>query len=235
MIYEPIPYKRCTQCKRYFPASLEHFPFQTTGKNGLMAWCKQCKNQKGNQWSKQNREKRNAKAREWWTNNPDKAAKYYKRKRDKYPEQQREACRQWRANNPEKARLSSRNHYGNNLDYYRTKAGRRRSKQKALAHTFNEQHWATAISYWHGTCAYCGKPPSLWDRYPVLHQDHFVPVVLGGTYTPDNILPVCQSCNLGKRAQEPEQWITKRFGQRKGKAVLKHIQEYFEWVKTYHN
>lgn len=44
------------------------------------------------------------------------------------------------------------------------------------------------------TCRYCGsKAPDVQ-----LHVDHVVPVSLGGTDTPDNLVAACVDCNNGK-------------------------------------
>lgn len=44
------------------------------------------------------------------------------------------------------------------------------------------------------TCQYCG------DRAPdvTLHVDHVIPVSLGGSNHPSNLLTACKDCNLGK-------------------------------------
>ncbi len=46
-------------------------------------------------------------------------------------------------------------------------------------------------------CRYCGIPA----EYTVLHIDHVVPVVMGGTNDFDNLVTACISCNLGKSAK----------------------------------
>lgn len=44
------------------------------------------------------------------------------------------------------------------------------------------------------TCQYCGeKAPDV-----TLHVDHVVPVSLGGSDKPDNLVAACKDCNLGK-------------------------------------
>lgn len=44
------------------------------------------------------------------------------------------------------------------------------------------------------TCQYCGeKAPHV-----TLHVDHVVPVTLGGSDKPDNLVAACKDCNLGK-------------------------------------
>lgn len=44
------------------------------------------------------------------------------------------------------------------------------------------------------TCQYCGgKAPDV-----TLHVDHIIPVTLGGTDLPSNLVAACKDCNLGK-------------------------------------
>ena len=43
-------------------------------------------------------------------------------------------------------------------------------------------------------CRYCGSPP----RGKALHIDHVVPVALGGSNDPSNLVAACADCNLGK-------------------------------------
>jgi hypothetical protein len=44
------------------------------------------------------------------------------------------------------------------------------------------------------TCQYCGETaPNV-----TLHVDHVVPVTLGGSDKPDNLVAACKDCNLGK-------------------------------------
>jgi len=45
-------------------------------------------------------------------------------------------------------------------------------------------------------CRYCGRPGS--TPGVVLHVDHVVPVVAGGTTSEDNLRTACEECNLGK-------------------------------------
>ncbi|WP_169749582.1 HNH endonuclease, partial [Streptomyces exfoliatus] len=46
-------------------------------------------------------------------------------------------------------------------------------------------------------CAQCGKTPL--DHQVLLDIDHKVPVEWGGSDDPDNLQPLCQECNAGKK------------------------------------
>jgi 5-methylcytosine-specific restriction endonuclease McrA len=48
-------------------------------------------------------------------------------------------------------------------------------------------------------CQACGRSPAVHEV--VLHVDHIVPVVKGGTNDPSNLQALCADCNLGKSDQ----------------------------------
>lgn len=53
------------------------------------------------------------------------------------------------------------------------------------------------------SCSYCGRtPPEV-----LLHVDHVIPVVDGGTNDPENLTTSCQDCNLGKGPRSLEAGI----------------------------
>ena len=50
------------------------------------------------------------------------------------------------------------------------------------------------------TCRYCGAKPQDVE----LHVDHVVPVALGGSDVPENLVAACAPCNSGKAATPPD-------------------------------
>lgn len=56
------------------------------------------------------------------------------------------------------------------------------------------------------TCHYCGSPAPDVE----LHVDHVLPVSLGGTDTPDNLVTSCAPCNLGKASISPDQPLVEK-------------------------
>jgi hypothetical protein len=127
----------------------------------------------------------------------------------------------WRDSHPENQRV-----------YVKSK----RAKRKNLVVAFTAQDWQIALAYFGGRCAACGRPPGLWHT---LAQDHWVPECQGGSYTPDNIVPLCHArkggeagCNNLKGGLDAEQWLAGRFGRRQASAILARIEAYFQWVKT---
>jgi 5-methylcytosine-specific restriction endonuclease McrA len=61
-------------------------------------------------------------------------------------------------------------------------------------HTLTPQEWQENLSLFDNRCAYCGASGVK------LEQEHMVPVVAGGGYTQENIIPACRSCNARKRS-----------------------------------
>jgi 5-methylcytosine-specific restriction endonuclease McrA len=91
--------------------------------------------------------------------------------------------------------------------YYHVRNQKRRSRISELEYNFTENDWTKALVYFNYSCAYCGAVVTTGA-----HQDHVVPLANGGTYTPDNIVPACKSCNCSKGAKELEDWYkTKPF------------------------
>lgn len=131
----------------------------------------------------------------------------------------------WQRSNPGKVLARDRRFRKNNPDSNRRKLQRRSAKQRELPATFTAQDWKCALAYFNGACAYCSNPPSLFDKVKVLQQDHYIPVAKGGAYTPDNIVPACQSCNQSKSDNDPVIWCKHRFGKR-AKIILKRINDY---------
>lgn len=52
-------------------------------------------------------------------------------------------------------------------------------------------------------CFYCGTPAALGIK--TLHIDHVIPVALGGTNDPWNLVASCWDCNAGKSSAMPSE------------------------------
>lgn len=146
-----------------------------------------------------------------------------------------ERTRLYNLNHPDRRKKASQTYSFSHRDEHRSYQEKHRAKRLNHPVAFTSQDLKHAIVYWHGVCAYCGNPPSLFDKHRILDQDHYIPldpgyVLVGdnpGT-VPTNILPACQRCNRSKQNKNPQQWLIKRFGKRKAANILKRIEEYFE-------
>jgi 5-methylcytosine-specific restriction endonuclease McrA len=61
-------------------------------------------------------------------------------------------------------------------------------------------HWDDEDLY---ACICCGAPFE--------HLDHNVPLIRGGSHTLDNLVPLCQDCNLAKSGKCPYRFYAERF------------------------
>lgn len=72
-------------------------------------------------------------------------------------------------------------------------------------------------------CVYCGAPPT----GGVLHVDHVIPVVEGGTNDPENLVTSCPDCNLGKSGVPLDRHELKQFDP---DTALEHAEQLRAWV-----
>lgn len=142
----------------------------------------------------------------------------------------------------EKARLQSPKRKAYNRAYHKQSAKHkaymkvywhiRRTRKRALPASFTLQDWRRAMDYFDCRCAVCNRPIGLWHT---LAQDHWIPVTKGGSYTPDNIVPLCQGdggCNNSKGSKDAHAWLVEMFGLRKAARIERRVAAYFAWVKS---
>lgn len=79
-------------------------------------------------------------------------------------------------------------------------SAQRRALLAGLPATLTEADWEASLQFFGNRCAYCG------DAAVPLHQEHVVPLSVGGGYEADNIVPACARCNRSKRDSPLEAW-----------------------------
>lgn len=105
-------------------------------------------------------------------------------------------------------------------------AKRRHNKEKTLHH-YSVHDWRESLDYFNHECAYCGIPEQkhkeLYNQR--LHQDHIIPVKLGGGYVKENIIPCCRNCNSSKKDKELEDFYerSEKFNLEKYLKVIDYI------------
>lgn len=140
-------------------------------------------------------QQRQAKDRDYYKRNSEKiksmAKEYYAANKDALRANRAVYAREW--NTSEHGRCLKRlyQHRRNNL-------------KRGLMSTLTAEQWEECLIYFDHSCAYCG------DKEVVLHQEHVLPVLEGGPYTRQNIIPACPSCNSSKGAKSPESWYESR-------------------------
>lgn len=71
----------------------------------------------------------------------------------------------------------------------------RRARIRNLPHSLTDLEWSNILEHFNYACAYCGATNT------PLQQEHKTPIVRGGGYTSDNIVPACGSCNRHKHTK----------------------------------
>jgi len=156
---------------------------------------------------------------------PEIVAVYSKRWADKHPEKVREKYLRQRLQKPPVIRRSG------SLKSLKkaTTEHLRHARNLNLESDFTLEDWQNALSFFNGTCAYCGKQQTFWES---LEQEHFTPLAKGGGYTRKNIVPSCKGCNSSKSNNDPYVWLVTKFGKPTGEQVFNRIQTFFASVET---
>ncbi len=82
------------------------------------------------------------------------------------------------------------------LTQFRAKARRRARGGK---HNLTPTEWNSLLTRFNNCCVYCGTSDNIV-------KDHFIPLVLGGQTTVNNIVPACRLCNQSKYSHHPIDW-----------------------------
>jgi len=115
----------------------------------------------------------------------------------KHLQKKREYMARYRTNFPEKTRESQRKHYQANRDEMIARV-KRRSKLEGF---FSKQDIVNMMRSQFSRCFWCST--NISKRY---HVDHIVPIKLGGTNWPSNLMLLCPACNTSKGAMHPASW-----------------------------
>lgn len=255
------PLKRCIRCGKQFPVSPDFFHKHKGTRDGFRSDCKSCNNARRKQWTADNPERTKESNRRWREINSDYVREYNRKwhitnkdRKRKYNKQYREENidrlrkydrkraksdhrKQWRSNyrveKPEVFARINRNHYRNNRDKYKVWAQNYEATKCNIPNDFAQDDWQYALEYFNGRCAICDRPPGFWHT---LAMDHWVPISATdcpGTI-PSNIVPLCHGiggCNNSKHNNDPQEWLIKKFGTKKARAISKRIQRYFSLVR----
>lgn len=253
MLYIPLSIKRCTKCGEWKPANRLNYPL-TSGKQ-LFSWCKTCNARKTKQWHDQHRDrakppakpysllsdaqkqKKNERTRQWRKENQEKVRiskkAWYLKNIDRERANSRRRVNELRETNPDLVKQKKRAWQLKHADTIRVIQQRRRSLEHNLPSTFTTADWEQCLSYFNYRCAVCDRPQGLWHK---LAQDHWIPVSKGGSYTPNNIVPLCHGadgCNNSKCNNDPHKWLVAKFGKKKAQDIELRISRYFASLEAH--
>lgn len=229
-------FKRCTKCDEY--KSRDQFSRQSRSRDGLQSECKDC----NREYRQSNAEHRREYQREYNQVNAESIRDRKRIYRQKNAEWIREYERNRRKTNAKQLDEYIRNYRQVNSTriletvhkYRQTLKGkaverahghRRRARKKSLPNSFTATDWQIALDYFDHACAVCGQGLMFNS-----HGDHWIALNAPncpGTI-PWNMVPLCNTCNTSKKDSQPDDWLMKRFGKRKGRAILNRIEAFLD-------
>lgn len=104
---------------------------------------------------------------------------------------------------------------------------RRAERIAALPNDFTEADWQRCLNYFGNRCAVCGRGAGLFNS---IAKGHWIPVAKGGSFTTDNIIPLCNGqdgCNNSQYSNLPNEWLVQTLGKRKATILIKRVETYF--------
>lgn len=231
--------KTCTKCGQSFPETAEFFP---PDRGKLRASCRQCQNRYYREHYRKNRDRRLQQFKEHYRNNKEQylvyKRRYYEENKEQILDEQKayyeenaesvkKRMREYRRKNPH-YKLSIRRWKRNNKDLVNAYHQKRRALKRNLPATLTPEQWESIKACFDYSCAYCGETEeSLMARGAgPLHQEHFIPLVKGGEYTHNNIIPACVSCNSSKNDKSFSEWYPEQLFccPEREKRILSHTE-----------
>jgi hypothetical protein len=243
---KPTKVKMCSKCLETKP--LDDFYKKANGIGGKESRCKDCKKRYSKEYENINQEKvrkrkRNYNAKhkeekkkynqEYYENNKEKIIDDYYNNKEKHSEYKK----RYRKENKEKLLLKERKRYqekrenilGYAKKYYASEKGkiakakerhkRRSLKKKSYSFVnYKENDWLECLSFFNHRCAYCGEESPL-------EKEHFIPLINGGEFTINNIIPACKSCNSSKNNKCFFDWYPnyRHYSRCRERKILKYL------------
>lgn len=191
--------KVCTKCGRGYPATLECFYREKAGKYGLRSRCKTCT-------AAYHAERRDDKAvydADYYAEHRDAkaayAAAYNAEHRDeKAAYDAAHNAAYYAAHRDEWAAYGAvycAEHHEEHAAYERN----RRARKLGNGGTHTAADVRAQYDRQRGRCYWCGVKVA-WRKK---HVDHVMPVILGGSNGPENLVIACPTCNLSKGGMHP--------------------------------
>jgi len=219
--------KVCTKCGLEKEATSEYFIRCKSNKDGLRCSCKQCmreydhnrkENDKRIEYNKAYRGEHREFAKEqqklYYAENKEQISEKGKLSYIENRENELLQRKKYYYFNKEKENMNNRNYYTQNRTKVNKKqkeyrenntvvivaiSQRRRARKLLLPCTLTIEQWEKIKLDFNNRCAYCNR------KLP-LAQEHLIPLIHGGEYTTNNIIPSCQSCNSSKGSREFKDW-----------------------------
>lgn len=227
--------KFCKTCSS--DVSVDLFTKNKSNSDGLDRMCKSCKSSHRKKFYDANKNQISERMKKRRLENPELFKEYGKRNYKNNKGKRIESVKEWQLKNQDLVKSYKSKNFENNKAKYKqnakeiyltdvgkemhkirvqrynkTEKGKavnvqKRNKRKHLMSnveaSFSSNDWKSCLNYFENSCAYCGCDSKLT-------QDHVIPVSKNGTYTIENILPSCKSCNSSKGNKDFESWYKTR-------------------------
>ena len=118
--------------------------------------------------------------------------------------------KQYYIDNKDEVRARAKLYRQNNPNIYRKASHKRKAREKGVKATLTVSQWNEVKKYFNNSCAYCeiSEKEHLKLTGQRLHQEHFVALINGGSYSKENIMPSCKSCNSSKSNKDFFEWYS---------------------------
>lgn len=201
--------KLCRTCRVVKP--IDAFARSCGHCDGYDSQCKTCANAWDRRYRAEHVERERERSRQKYIRRREAIRAYHREYNRTQKDKVRERRRRWANNNPE----------ADSAAWHR-----RLARKRNLPANFTARDWKKALEYWHYCCAVCGSQRGFWNP---LTADHWIPLSAPncpGT-VPENIVPLCKSCNSSKHKRNAAEWLIEKFGPRKANKIIKKVDIYF--------
>jgi hypothetical protein len=209
--------KTCSKCGE--TKTLEDFYNLHSAKDGKQGACKTCQNaatyKRRKEKSEEYREYQRKYFEKYREENRERLAEYSREYREENKDSLRakrlewleanpgynaEYCRKYYADNRNELRSKHREYYERNPELFRHHRRLRRSRILGSKVTLTSEQEAKIYERFGGKCALTGASENI-------HLDHFIPVLVGGDTSLENMVPIAGHLNISKHAKNPFEWI----------------------------
>ena len=174
--------KICSKCRT--SKAITDFHKDPKHKDGLRSECKECQGARIKEWNDNHKEWRKKRDAQYHREHyrKSKRAAYYRKRYQDNKERIKQQNREYRMKHKAQAVI---------------RTAKYRSTKLSLEATLTNEQWEGLKLMFKNRCIYCGK------RTKRLEREHIIPVSCGGSFTLQNIVPSCRSCNARKGTNPP--------------------------------
>jgi len=150
----------------------------------------------------ENRDTQRAKQKQYYEKNKEtllaKAKRYHESRKDYFRDYKRQWHRKAYARRSKDLNQRSREWHKQNPARARAMANNRKARKLNNGGKYTGAQWLAICAHYGNCCLCCGVVSEK------LTVDHVLPVIHGGTNNPDNLQPLCRSCNLRKHTKDTD-------------------------------